>query len=61
MNSDPARHAFLPPTHGHDSQAALHIKLVMLWIGVIPAPTLHPADYPLVVSPYVHKQSYLLW
>lgn len=30
-----ARHVFLSPTHGHDSQAALHIKLVMLWIGVI--------------------------
>ena len=55
MNSDPAPpHEICPQTHRHDIEAALHIKLVMLPIGVIPAPT--PPDHPLVVSPHVHKQ-----
>lgn len=34
-----ACHAILPSTHGHDTKTALHIRLVTLWIGVIPAPT----------------------
>lgn len=58
MNSDPAPpHEICPPTHRHDTKAALHIKLIMLRIGVIPAPT--PPDHPLVVSSHVHKQPYL--